>query len=490
MPNAANPIATSRVRRIFLLALAGAVGCAADGDSDGRPLTSSAGAVTAAGTGAKLDLLFMIDNSSSMLPAQQKLLSEMQSFAAALEALPGGLPDLHIAVVSSDMGAPGDSAEPIGCTQSGDGGQFHSEPHNGCASTGLEWGGTFISTSGGSANFTGPLADVLTCIAPLGATGCGFEHQLASVARALGADGKGPPPPSNNGFLRADAELAIILLTNEDDCSAPEDTPLYSLNGFPQSQQNPMGPIANYRCNRYGHLCKDPLSADPNALVMPPQLPPADATGSPPSISLTECVSDDGCSGLLTPVVSFVNGIKALKANPDQIVVGAIVAPPEPYAVKWVPPAPPPPGSAGELWPEVLHSCGALSGNGVNPAGQNADDGSFGDPAVRIAQWVRAFGANGFISSICDSTYAGPMQQLATLIAAHLQPSGAPPATPAPSETGPLATSAACGVHGRPTGHPGGASGCSVAADRQPRWAAVALAGLALVAFRARRRRR
>ncbi|HVY41089.1 MAG TPA: hypothetical protein VHM31_24300, partial [Polyangia bacterium] len=140
--------------------------------------------MTAAGARQKLDLLFMIDNSSSMTFAQQKLLVEMQSFAAALESLPGGLPDLHVAVVSSDMGAPGDVSASIGCTPSGDEGQFHAEPQNGCASTGLEPGATFVTSSNGVANFTGPLADVLTCIAPLGSLGCGFEHQLASVARA------------------------------------------------------------------------------------------------------------------------------------------------------------------------------------------------------------------------------------------------------------------------------------------------------------------
>jgi len=486
MPNPVKPVARSFVRHLVLLALVGGAGCGA-GDPDNPRL---AGAVTATGAGQKLDLLFMVDNSSSMTFAQQKLLAEMQSFATALESLPGGLPDLHIAVISSDMGAPGDVAASIGCTQGGDQGQFHSEPQNRCASTGLDPGATFLSVSDGVANFTGPLADVLTCIAPLGASGCGFEHQLASVARALGADGKGPPPAANQGFLRADAELAIILLTNEDDCSAPEDTTLYSLNGGMQSQLNPLGPIANYRCNRYGHLCKDPLSGNPDALVMPPQEAPAYATGSPPSITLTDCVSDDGCSGLLTPVVSFVNGIKALKANPDQIVVGAIVAPPEPYAVTWVQPGNPPPGVTDQLWPQVMHSCGALSGDDVNPAGQNADDGSFGDPAVRVAQWVRAFGDNGFVSSICDPTYAGPMQQFASLIAAHLQPSATTSgaaATPAPP-TGPLATSSTCGsVSGHGLSH---REGCSVASAGQPRWLAVALAGLALVLVRARRRRR
>ncbi|MFL5308265.1 MAG: hypothetical protein ACJ8F1_23840 [Polyangia bacterium] len=476
MSNHANLVARARSQHFVLLTLVGLAGCAG---ADDPVVTTSTGAVTATGAREKVDLLFMVDNSSSMAPAQQKLIHELQSFAAALEALPGGLPDLHVAVVSSDMGAPGDVAGPLGCSEFGDMGTFHAAPSGDCAATGLEPGAMFISNSGGVANYTGELSDVLTCIAALGSSGCGFENQLGSVARALGADGQ-PPPAANAGFLRDDAELAIILLSNEDDCSAPPDTTLFSLNGGAQSLSNPLGPIANYRCNRYGHLCK---GANPNALVQPPEEVPADATGSPPSLTLTECVSDDGCSGMLTPVQSFVNGIKALKRDAGQVVVGAIVAPPEPYTVTWVPPVAPPPNAAGQLWPQVMHSCGPVGGDDVNPAGQQSEDGTFGDPAVRIAQWARAFGDDGFVSSICDPSYGAPMQQFASLIASHLQPSGVP--TPAP--TGPLATSATCAG---PTGHPLHKVGCSVAATGQPRWFAIALAGLGLVMVRARRRGR
>ena len=125
------------------------------------------------------------------------------------------------------------------------------------------------------------------------------------MARALGADGA-PPPAQNVGFLRDDAELAIVLLTNEDDCSAPPDTTLYSLNGAQQNVANPLGPIANYRCNQFGHLCTDPTSAAPTALIAPPLKPPTDAQGTTtaPTLNLTNCESNDTSTGLLTPVAS------------------------------------------------------------------------------------------------------------------------------------------------------------------------------------------
>ena len=128
-------------------------------------------------------------------------------------------------------------------------------------------------------------------------TGCGFEHQLASVDRALGADGNGPPN-SNANFLRPEAYLGIVLLTNEDDCSAPANTQIFSLNGGQQSITNPDGPIANYRCNggpRGAHLCKDPATGQ---MIVPPLMPPSDAMGNPPELNLTDCMDNPSTTTL------------------------------------------------------------------------------------------------------------------------------------------------------------------------------------------------
>ena len=130
-------------------------------------------------------------------------------------------------------------------------------PRGTCTATTLTGGDTFISDADMMPNYSDAnLSDVLQCIALLGDFGCGFEHQLASIDRALGGDGQ--LPSTNAGFLRPEAALAIVILTNEDDCSAPANTELYSLNGAQQNIANPLGPIANYRCNQFGHLCSDP----------------------------------------------------------------------------------------------------------------------------------------------------------------------------------------------------------------------------------------
>src|SRR6185437_1026033 len=74
----------------------------------------------------EIDILFMIDNSSSMTPMQGKLYDQLPNFMNVLEGIPNK-PNLHVAVVSSDMGAPSDTD--IGCS-TGDQGFFQSKPRS------------------------------------------------------------------------------------------------------------------------------------------------------------------------------------------------------------------------------------------------------------------------------------------------------------------------------------------------------------------------
>ena len=408
---------------LFSMVIAVTGGCAPDSVEH---FESQSRALSAGANRGNLDILFMIDNSSSMTELQQKMLDQDPSFMTVLQNLPNGLPNIHVAVVSSDMGAPGDSTASIMCTTTGDNGVFQSTARGTCTNTTLAPGATFISNVDGQANYTGNLSDVFGCIAQLGDRGCGFEQQLASVARALGADGA-PPPSQNANFLRPDAELAIIILTNEDDCSAPANTTIYSLNGFMQNIANPDGPIANYRCNggpRGGHLCQDPHAADPTAYLIPPLMAPSDAQGTAtaPMLDLASCQDNETGTSALTPVSQFVNDIKALKSDPDnQILVAAIAAPAAPYTVLWGPALGGQNTQPGELWPSVMHSCGAAS-YGVNPAAtQHPTDGSFGDPAVRITQFTNAF-PNSVLGSVCDPSFGGTLGTLAARIGQLIEP--------------------------------------------------------------------
>ena len=116
---------------------------------------------------------------------------------------------------------------------------------------------------------------------------------------------------------------------------------------------------------------------------------------------LTNCLSNEG-GGVLTPVSSFVSQIKSLKRDPEnQILVSGIVGPSSPYAVEWLPQAA---GAApGELWPRVGPSCGSEAADG---------SGAFGEPAVRLLQFLNAF-PNSVVASVCDEDYTQALAVLA-----------------------------------------------------------------------------
>ena len=355
-----------------------------------------------------VDILFLVDDSSSMAAAQATLRQSFARFVAALRALPDGLPDLHIAVVSSDMGA-GDGSI-AGCDSTGGKqGIFQYTARGTCTSSGLQAGSTFISDVGGVKNYTGNLEDVLGCIAALGETGCGFEHQFAAITRALGVDGLGAPPAENQGFLRPDAYLVVILITNEDDCSAglgagPNNRiPLFD-TGSNTNMASQLGPPSNFRCNEFGHLCTrnggTPMKPDRNA-------PNLDMTAM---VTYDNCVSND-TDGFLLGAVDTASRIKSLKSDPSQVLVAAISGPASPYTVTWTAPrtADTSCNTKGQScpWPQIAHSC-------------TAANGSFADPGVRTTSFVTQFGANGLMSSICDADFGPSLENLAAKFGAAM----------------------------------------------------------------------
>ena len=335
-----------------------------------------------------VDILFMIDNTAGVL-VQHNLLNNFPTFTTALRSLTGGLPNLHIAVITSDLGA-GDGSV-AGCTaDGGDAGIFHYTARGTCTSTNLDPGATFISDVDGVKNYTGNIDDVFTCIASVGNSGCGFEQPLGSVARALGADGR-PMPAENQGFLRPDALLFIVLLTDEDDCSVPPGSALFDTTSN-VNLASQLGPATNFRCNEFGHLCNG---------AKPPRLAPTGDVND--LVSLDGCVSAEG-AGMLTPLATLRAQLRSLKPFPDQqILVAAIAAPSAPYTVEWRNPY----GNDTGPWPVIDHSC-------------MGSDGTFAAPAVRLNEFATGFGANGQTSNICVDSFAPILSSFAAQLAAHI----------------------------------------------------------------------
>src|SRR6266516_4025975 len=54
-----------------------------------------------------IDILFVIDDSPSMADKQANLVANFHRFVETLQTIEGGLPNVHIAVVTSDLGTKG-----------------------------------------------------------------------------------------------------------------------------------------------------------------------------------------------------------------------------------------------------------------------------------------------------------------------------------------------------------------------------------------------
>lgn len=325
-----------------------------------------------------LDLVFLIDNSGSMEEEQINLRKNFPVLINELEKIPGGLPNVHIGVISSDVGAGNIfiSGNPACNRPGGDKGEF--QVKSGC---GLNADAKFIKSfnNGTQNNFSGELADVFGCMAELGINGCGFEHQLQSLRVALAEN----VTPGNAGFLRPDAFLALVLITDEDDCSAPPDSDLFADTSFGDQQ-------GSLRCNITGHLCDG--KAPP---AMPFQTP------------LANCVANPG--GRLIPVDEISRFIFGLKGNfPERIIVSAITGiPGNENGAQYAFTKTKQPNSSLELL-DVEPVCNSAGGTAA--------------PAIRIKKFVESFGENGTIDSICSNDFSPALKRIGELIAARLDP--------------------------------------------------------------------
>ena len=343
----------------------------------------------------KIDLLFMIDDSSSMTGLQTKLTTRFPDFIDTLDNVTGGRPDMHIATISSSLGA-GIFGNVMGCMPGHPGNDEGSFQVPALCSM-VHAGERYLKASAvaGTNNFDGDLAAAFTCIASLGATGCGFEHQFASTQEALTRSlTKGDP---NEGFLRPDAFLAVIMLTNEDDCSVPPTSMLFDPNQV--SLSDPLGGLSGYRCNEFGHLCNG---------VQPPHVVSGPTT-------LNNCVSaEDAPSGQLVTVKDFTEFLYKLKpGEPGKILTAALAGPyvanaamGQPGAYTIAPTDFQLMSGATESQPVIGHSC------------VSATPGDFADPGVRLVQWITE--TSGVFESICENDFKPAMQQIAGIIGRKL----------------------------------------------------------------------
>ena len=217
------------MRPVLLAAICLLAACG-DDDQDAPAVDASLPDASPLTPTSKLDVLFLIDDSGGM-PAEQQLFA--QAASALLDRLATSGPKdltLHLAVATSSVASPAPPEGAEACLR-GDGSFFTGrEP---CLTD-----GNFLRAGPGHGpNFTGELVDAVACLSAAGVAGCGVEQHLEGMRLAL-------TNPATATFIRPDAALLLVIVADEDDCSAsdqaifdPQDTATY-------------GPVESFRCTQ------------------------------------------------------------------------------------------------------------------------------------------------------------------------------------------------------------------------------------------------
>ncbi len=280
-----------------------------------------------------VDLLFVIDNSGSMAGEQANLRASFPALMAELRNTNSGLPNLHIGVTTTDLGTgmfqityceqvggeagnlvTGSCTNPSGAPYIIDVEpepcEITREPDNTCTSHTCtqsdcmhELATTIVedATTGcpRCRNFSGEtLEEVFSCIASLGTMGCTFEQPLEAMYKALDSSNS-----ANTGFVRDAANLAVILITDEDDCSA-SDPQLF--DSSQTDLDSTLGPLSSYRCFEFGVTC------DINSRTQPGDR--------------QDCVPREDAEALLHPISRYSQFLRSLK-YPEQLLLAAIAGP-------------------------------------------------------------------------------------------------------------------------------------------------------------------
>jgi hypothetical protein len=202
------------------------------GDDDGMNNGSNSGSDGVAQQCNKMDIVFVVDDSGSMAEEQQNLATNFPMFAQLLAQyqVDGQPLDFRIGLtttgrtVTYNVTVPG--FPPIPETETGDNGAFK----NNCNSS-----ARFLQSGDPSFETT------LACRANVGTSGPGIEMPMLMSKYALSeriADG------TNGQFVRPDALLAIVYLTDEDDQSTTQDNFTIDATGNPPVDWNPQDQVS------------------------------------------------------------------------------------------------------------------------------------------------------------------------------------------------------------------------------------------------------
>jgi hypothetical protein len=325
----------------------------------------------------KADILFIIDNSGSMREEQQELRERISVMARELisptprgEATPPPVEDLHLGIVSTDLGVcPSEDEPDDGLLQNtSDSGPPCSETYSAanCAGESCPW---FVHSPEFPGDQGTPIWEQFGCVAELGTRGCGYEMPLEASRRALDPQGHGAAGGPNAGFLRSDSLLVLIYVTDEDDCSPVPESTFFS------------GLVADDEGRRF-------------------------------------CIREEE---QLVPVQDYYNFFVGLRGgNPDRVVAAAIVGLPDEDETPWQ--LGDPIENLRQIREDKLNEdnwhVNSICESGLSGMGGELDGA---DPPVRIAEFIQQFGTNAYMGSICDGDWTNALSAITRKIQANLE---------------------------------------------------------------------
>lgn len=409
-------------------------------DRELKPITpclvSAVSRTVKANTIDKVDLLFVVDNSRSMAGEQASLRKEFPHVIRVLTtgervaADPQPFPpikNLHVGVVSTDMGIPGINFDRCSA-DGGDDGRLLNVPHGDqCAELYPSFLSYVADPTQGAVLDPEHFANDVGCIATLGTEGCGFEQQLEAPLKALMprvqsdasgnvlADqirfrataeertwGRGDMPLAqggNLGFLRNNPDeglslIAIVVVTDEEDCSVQSTEHLAPRNQLAQDSPYYTEDI-NLRCfyhkqflydvhKRYYEGLRRLRPGNEDLVVF------AAIAGVPPDLVAPEVMAQ----------VDFSKDAER-DAFYDRILADARMK-------EVIDPRSNEGGGNGELTP----SCS-------RPALGEAE-AAIAFPPRRIVELAKAFGQSGVVQSICQDDFGPAMSAIINVIVGRI----------------------------------------------------------------------
>jgi hypothetical protein len=246
--------------------------------------------------------------------------------------------------------------------------------------------------------------DAFACFLPQGINGCGFEAPLHSMYNALVRAESATEP--NYGFVREDAILAIVFLTDEEDCSYDEDwAEIFDPAGSKVFWSDPGEPTpTSALCWNAGVECY----GDPSAYD----------TCDPVNKDVSGNVTDIPFEAVLYPVDTYIEELQAIEDEKQMYdpylevivaLIGGVNSEGQPFYA-----------DVTDADPQFQDDFGIGPGcTAPNPLDPNVPITAV--PPVRARVVTEEFG-DGNMFSICEQDYSPALEAIAERIRDQIQP--------------------------------------------------------------------